>query len=89
MAFVWCQMPVKLTNSKGKINWGLAAGGLIGTVIPVIVTAATGGFGAVTVPMWVSLASGISALAAGNVEVKSRTVRVLENEADKAGRDDG
>lgn len=80
-------MPVKLTNSKGKINWSLAAGGLIGTVIPVIVTAATGGFGAVTVPMWIALASGVSALAAGNVEVKDRTERVLENEAAKAGRD--
>ena len=88
MAFVWCPMPVKLTNSKGKINWGLAFGGLVGTVIPVVVTAATGGFGAVTVPMWVALASGISALAAGNVEVKDRTERVLEKEADKAGRDD-
>ena len=41
---------VKLTNSKGKLNWGLVAGGLIGTVVPVIVTAVTGGLGAVTVP---------------------------------------
>ena len=89
MAFVWCQMPVKLTNSKGKLNWGLVAGGLIGTVVPVIVTAATGGFGAVTTPMWIALASGVSALAAGNVEVKDRTERILEKEAAKAGRDDG
>lgn len=79
-------MPVKFTNSKGKINWALVAGGLVGTVVPVIVTAATGGFGAVTVPMWVSLASGISALAAGNVELKDKTERVLEAEAEKAGR---
>lgn len=81
-------MPVKLTNSKGKINWSLAAGGLIGTVVPVIVTAATGGIGAVTIPMWVALASGVSALAAGNVELKSSAERLLEAEAAKAGRED-
>ena len=80
---------VKSTASKGKINWGLLAGGLVGTVVPVIVTAATGGFGAVTIPMWVSLASGISALAAGNVELKDKTERVLEAEAAKAGQDNG
>ena len=82
-------MPVKFTNSKGKINWGLVAGGLVGTVVPVIVTAATGGFGAVTIPMWVALASGVSALAAGNVELKTKTERVLEAEAAKAGQDNG
>lgn len=82
-------MAVKFTNSKGKINWALVAGGLIGTVAPVIVTAATGGFGAVTAPMWIALASGISALAAGNVEVapKDPVLKVLESEAAKAGRD--
>ena len=76
---------VKSTASKTKLNWGLLAGGLIGTVVPVIVTAATAGFGAVTTPMWVALASGISALAAGNVELKTPTERVLEAEAKKAG----
>jgi len=74
-------MPVKLTNSKGKLNWGLVAGGLIGTVVPVIVTAATGGFGAVTTPMWIALASGVSALAAGNVEVKTPVERALDSDA--------
>jgi len=76
---------VKSTASKTKLNWGLLAGGLIGTVVPVIVTAATAGFGAVTTPMWVALASGVSALAAGNVELKTPTERVLEAEAKKAG----
>jgi len=78
---------VKSTASKTKINWGLLAGGLIGTVVPVVVTAATAGFGAVTTPMWIALASGVSALAAGNVELKTPTERVLEAEAKKAGND--
>ena len=25
---------VKFTNSTGKLNWGLVAGGLLGTVVP-------------------------------------------------------
>ena len=78
---------VKSTASKTKLNWGLVAGGLIGTVVPVIVTAATAGLGAVTTPMWVALASGVSALAAGNVELKTPTERVLDAEAKKAGND--
>jgi hypothetical protein len=78
---------VKFTNSKGRINWGLLAGGLIGTVVPVIVTAVTGGVGAVTVPMWVALASGVSALAAGNVEAKTKVERSLDADAAKAKSD--
>lgn len=78
---------VKLTNSKGKLNWGLLAGGLIGTVVPVIVTAVTGGVGAVTIPMWVALASGISALAAGNVELKTPVDRALDADAAKTSVD--
>ena len=78
---------VKFTNSKGRINWGLLAGGLIGTVVPVIVTAITGGVGAVTIPMWVALASGVSALAAGNVEVKTKVERGLDADAVKAKPD--
>lgn len=78
---------VKFTNSKGRINWGLLAGGLIGTVVPVIVTAATGGVGAVTVPMWVALAGGVSALAAGNVEPKTKVERSLDADAAKAKSD--
>jgi len=78
---------VKFTNSKGRINWGLLAGGLIGTVVPVVVTAITGGMGAVTIPMWVALASGVSALAAGNVEVKTKVERALDADAVKAKPD--
>lgn len=78
---------VKFTNSKGRINWGLLAGGLIGTVVPVVVTAATGGIGAVTIPMWVALAGGASALAAGNVEVKTKVERALDADAAKTSVD--
>ena len=78
---------MKFTNSKGKLNWGLVAGGLIGTVVPVLVTAITGGVGAVTIPMWVALASGISALAAGNVELKSPVERALDADAAKVKSD--
>jgi len=78
---------VKLTHSKGGINWGLVFGGLIGTVVPVVVTAATGGIGAVTIPMWVALAGGASALAAGNVEVKTKVERALDADAAKTSVD--
>jgi len=78
---------VKLTHSKGRINWGLLAGGIIGTVVPVIVTAITGGMGAVTIPMWVALASTVSALAAGNVELKTKVERALDADAAKAKPD--
>jgi hypothetical protein len=80
-------MAVKFTNSKGKLNWGLVFGGLIGTVVPVVVTAVTGGVGAVTIPMWVALASGVSALAAGNVELKSPVERALDADAAKVKSD--
>jgi len=78
---------VKLTHSKGHINWGLRAGGLVGTVVPLIVTAITGGIGAVTIPMWVALASTVSALAAGNVELKTKVERALDADAAKAKPD--
>ena len=78
---------MKFTNSKGKLNWGLVFGGLIGTVVPVVVTAVTGGVGAVTIPMWVALASGVSALAAGNVELKSPVERALDADAAKVKSD--
>lgn len=80
---------VKATHSKGKVNAGLAAGAVLGAVIPIIAVAATGGLAAVPVAMWIGLGSVVSGLLAGNVEVKSRTERVLEAEAKKAGRDDG
>lgn len=78
---------LKFTHSKGGLNWGLVFGGLVGTVVPVVVTAATGGFGAVTIPMWVALASGVSALAAGNVEVKTKVERALDADAAKTSVD--
>ena len=78
---------VKLTHSKGRNNWGLFAGGLIGTVVPVIVTAITGGVGAVTIPMWVALASTVSAIAAGNVELKTHVERALDADAAKTKSD--
>jgi len=80
---------VKLTNSKGKLNAGLASSAILGAAIPIIVTAATGGLAAVPVAMWVGLGSVVSGLLAGNVELKSKTQRVLEAEEKKAGRDDG
>ena len=80
---------VKLTNSKGKLNAGLASSAILGAAIPIIVTAATGGLAAVPIAMWVGLGSVVSGLLAGNVEVKSKTQRVLEAEEKKAGREDG
>ncbi len=80
---------VKLTNSKGKLNAGLASSAVLGAAIPIIVTAATGGLAAVPIAMWVGLGSVVSGLLAGNVEVKSKTQRVLEAEEKKAGREDG
>lgn len=77
---------VKLTNSKGKLNAGLASSAVLGAAIPIIVTAATGGLAAVPIAMWVGLGSVVSGLLAGNVEVKSKTQRVLEAEEKKAGR---
>jgi hypothetical protein len=78
---------VKLTHSKGGLNWSLVFGGLVGTVVPIVVTAATGGIGAVTIPMWVALAGGASALAAGNVEVKTKVERALDADAAKTSVD--
>lgn len=77
---------VKLTNSKGKLNAGLASSAILGAAIPIIVTAATGGLAAVPIAMWVGLGSVVSGLLAGNVELKTKTERVLEAEAEKAGR---
>jgi len=62
----------KFTNSKGKLNAGLASSALLGAGIPIIVTAATGGLAAVPIAMWVGLGSVVSGLLAGNVEVKDK-----------------
>jgi hypothetical protein len=79
---------IKLTHSKGKINAGLALGAIIGAVVPIVATAATGGLAAVPVAMWVGLGSVVSGLLAGNVKKKTAVDLVLESEAKKAGRED-
>lgn len=79
----------KLTHSKGKLNLGLAGGAIIGAAIPIIAVAATSGLAAVPVAMWIGLGGAVSGLLAGNVEPKTAVDRVLEAEADKAGRDSG
>jgi len=79
---------VKFTHSKGKINAGLALGAVLGAVIPIVATAATGGLAAVPVAMWVGLGSVVSGLLAGNVKKKTAVDLVLESEEKKAGRED-
>lgn len=79
----------KLTHSKGKLNLGLAGGAILGAAIPIIAVAATGGLAAVPVAMWIGLGGAVSGLLAGNVEPKTAVDRVLEAEANKAGRDGG
>jgi hypothetical protein len=63
---------IKLTNSKGKINTGLTIGGILGAAVPIAITVATGGVGAVGLPLWVALGGAVSGLFAGNVEVKPK-----------------
>ena len=63
---------VKLTNSKGKVNAGLASSAILGAAIPLIVTVATGGVAAVPIAMWIALGSVVSGLLAGTVEVKPK-----------------
>lgn len=79
----------KFTHSKGKLNFGLAGGAILGAVIPIVAVAATGGLASVPVAMWIGLGGAVSGLLAGNVEPKTAVDRVLEAEADKAGRDNG
>ena len=77
------------THSKGKINAGLAAGAILGAVIPIVATAASGGLAAVPLSLWLALGGTGSGLFAGNVQVKPKAVRMLEKEAAKAGQDGG
>jgi hypothetical protein len=77
---------LKLTHSKGKINAGLSAGAILGAAIPVIATVATGGFGAVGLPLWIALGGVVSGLFAGNVEVKTAVERALDADAVKVRR---
>jgi len=69
--------------SKGKLNLSLAAYGVIGAVIPIVAVVATGGLAAVGLPLWFALGAAVSGLAAGNVEPKSATMKVLEAEHKK------
>ena len=80
---------LKLTHSRGPINKGLAIGGILGAVVPIVATAVTAGVPAVPLALWVALGGAVSALFAGNVELKTPVERVLEAEARKAGGDDG
>jgi hypothetical protein len=79
----------KITATKSRLNGGLALGAILGAAVPILAVAATGGVAAVPVAMWIGLGGAVSGLFAGNVEVKSRTERVLEAEAAKAGQEDG
>ena len=78
----------RLTHSKGKLNGGLALGGIIGAAIPIIATAATGGIAAVPMALWLGLGGAVSALCAGNVEIKSDVERIIDREIKQAGRND-
>ena len=72
------------THSKGKINAGLALGAILGSVIPILATAATGGLAAVPLALWLALGGTVSGLFAGNIEMKSKAIRMLERDAAKA-----
>jgi hypothetical protein len=41
---------------------------ILGTVVPIVATAATGGLAAVPVALWIGLGSVFAGLAAGNVQ---------------------
>lgn len=77
------------THSKGKINAGLALGAILGSVIPIVATAATGGLAAVPLTLWLALGATVSGLFAGNIEMKSKVIRMLERDAAKAAGDGG
>ena len=77
------------THSKGKINAGLAAGAILGAVIPILATAATGGLAAVPLALWLALGGTVSGLFAGNIEMKSKVIRMLEMDAANVARSGG
>lgn len=78
---------LRLTHSTGKLNAGLALGGIIGAAIPILAVAATGGLAAVPLALWLGLGGAVSALCAGNVEVKSTVERALDRDAREAKHD--
>lgn len=59
---------IKLDANRGRVNGGLAIGALLGAVVPIVATAATGGLAAVPVALWIGLGSVVSGLLAGNVQ---------------------
>jgi hypothetical protein len=69
------------------LNAGLAIGGIIGAAIPIIAVAATGGLAAVPLALWLGLGGAVSALCAGNVEVKSSMERALDRDARETKHD--
>ena len=78
---------VRWTASGGRVNFGLVVGAIVGAAIPIVATIATGGVAAVSLPLWIALGGAVSGLFAGNVEVKSRVERVLEDEARRVAND--
>jgi hypothetical protein len=74
---------LKLTHSKGSLNLGLTGGAIVGSLIPIIATVATGGLAAVGLPLWIALGGAVSGLLAGNVELKSSVDRSLDADAAK------
>ena len=42
----------------------------MGAAVPIAITVATGGIGAVGLPLWIALGGAVSGLFAGNVELK-------------------
>ena len=76
---------LKFTHSKGRLNVSLAFGAILGAAIPVIAVAATGGIGAVSLPLWIALGGAVSGLFAGNVELKSPVERGLDRDAATGG----
>ena len=78
---------LKSTASKGFLNGGLAIGGIVAAAIPIVATIATAGAAAVPVALWIGLGGAVSALFAGNVELKSPAERAIDAEIAKAGED--
>lgn len=78
---------LKLTHSKGRLNSGLAIGGLLGAAVPILAVAITGGVAAVPLTLWLGLGGALSGLFAGNVEPKTPVERALDADAAKVRRD--
>lgn len=78
----------KLTHSRGRLNGSLALGGIVAAAVPIIATVATAGAAAVPVALWIGLGGAVSALFAGNVEVKSPVERALDRDARETPADE-